>query len=239
MAHLNVKLLEKIAAKLGKKKRTQVNVIVSKLASKLGISSEAALVLIATENNIGTAWYLRDLDPEKQREVRENLTSLFPKQRRQIERPGEAKETRKQKSTRTNSRTSLKAALDYLLQDDELRGRCTDLLLGRSNFDRAINQATLVLEDRIRTKGQPIDRLVGETLVNAIFKEDISQTVLKISTNPDEQRGITSILRGMMSSFRNLTHHHITHQFTREDAIRVCGFIDVLLRVIDNAVKVR
>ena len=29
--------------------------------------------------------------------------------------------------------------------------------------------------------------------------------------------------------FRNLTHHHITNQFTREEAMRVCGFIDVLV----------
>ncbi|MFZ3387012.1 MAG: TIGR02391 family protein [Candidatus Hydromicrobium sp.] len=108
------------------------------------------------------------------------------------------------------------------------------------NFDRPINQATLVLEDRIRNKAQPSPKLVGENLINYAFNEDLSKTMLQVaSKDTDDQRGFTQILRGVVHMFRNKTHHHITASFSREDAIRVCGFIDVLLRVVDKSVKVK
>src|SRR5208283_6209604 len=70
-----------------------------------------------------------------------------------------------------SKRILLKAAIDYLIQDDELRDRCGDILLASSKFDRPINQATLVIENRIRRKAQPSRRLVGEDLVNFAFKD--------------------------------------------------------------------
>jgi hypothetical protein len=175
------------------------------------------------------------LTPEQQREIRDNLPSLFPSEQRSttIVRKGKAK------TSPLTPRNTLKAAGEYLLQDNELRDRCLDLLLAKSKFDRAINQGTLVLEDRIRTKGQPSEQLVGENLVNFLFKDELSKTVLKISDNADDQRGFTFILRGLVPAFRNITHHHITNKFTREDALRVCAFIDVLLRIVDASIKVR
>lgn len=74
---LDEKLMEKVAEKLGKRDLADVNKIVSRKASQLGISSEAALVLVAKENGIGSAVYQRKLDPAKQAEVREALPSIF------------------------------------------------------------------------------------------------------------------------------------------------------------------
>lgn len=231
---LDRNLLDKIAKNLGKK-RTDINVMVSKKAAKLGISSEAALIILAKEQNIGTAHFQRKLDPAKQTEVRDSLPTIFTSQRRQKEDTGKTKQVRKY----ADKKTTLKSAIEYLLLDDDLRSRCGDILLARSNFDRPINQATLVLEDRIRVKSQPTEKLVGEKLVGYAFNADLSQTVLKISDNLDEQRGFTFMLKGIVPVFRNPTHHHITNNFTRDEALRVCSFIDVLLRVIDNSVKVR
>jgi len=133
----------------------------------------------------------------------------------------------------------LNAAIDYLLQDTELQQRCGDLLRAKSNFDRAISQATLILEDRIRKKAKPATRLVGENLVGHAFNADLKRTVLKISNDSDDQRGFIFILKGVVPAFRNRTHHHVTDKFSRGEALRVCGFIDVLLRVVDNSVKVK
>ncbi len=124
------------------------------------------------------------------------------------------------------------------IQDQELKDRCSDLLSAASNFDRVINQATLVLEDRIRTKASAARSLSGTQLVNAVLKTDLSETVLKVSDDPSEHEGVCHICRGIMLTFRNPTHHHITDKFTREDALKVCAFIDDLLRVIDEAVLV-
>lgn len=233
---LDVNLLRKVASKLKKNDLKKVNVVISQKADKLGISPEAALVLISKELGIGSATYQRSLDPNKQAEIRDLLPSIFAK----IDRKSyiTKKSSGFKDVTEPNQRARLKAAIEYLIQDQELKNRCQDLLLAPSSFDRPINQATLVLEDRIRKKAQPSRQLVGVDLVNYAFKGDLSITVLKVSDNPGEQDGFANILRGMALSFRNLTHHHITSTFTREEALRVCGFIDVLLKIIDNSIKI-
>jgi hypothetical protein len=38
-----------------------------------------------------------------------------------------------------------------------------------------------------------------------------------------------------MGAFRNPTHHRLVENMTREEALKVCAFIDNLLRVIDQA----
>ena len=236
---LDKKIMSKIAKKLGKKNIIVVNGIVSKKASKLGISAEAALILLAKEHGIGTSTYQRNLDVTKQAEVRDALPSIFAPARA-ANHAGKIKNGNGTKPT-ISKKASLKLTIEYLIEDQELRSRCQDILMASTNFDRPINQATLVLEDRIRNKVQPMNkRLVGEPLVNFAFNEDLSKTVLQVPIkDADDQRGFTQILRGLVPTFRNKTHHHIIKSFSREEAMRVCGFIDVLLRVVDNSVKMK
>lgn len=235
---LDSKIMSKVAKKLGKKNITAINVMVSQKASQLGISAEAALIILAKENGVGTSTYQRSLDATKQAEVRDALPALFASSPRTVT---SGLKTKNRKSTGTSKRASLKSAIEYLIQDQELRDRCEDILLASSKFDRPINQATLVLEDRIRNKALPTNKkLVGEPLVNFSFNEDLSKTVLQVASNDaDDQRGFTQILRGLVPTFRNKTHHHVIKTFSREEAMRVCGFIDVLLRVVDNSVKLK
>jgi len=234
MAHLDKKLLNKIAHKLSKELNA-IHVKVSQKAASLGISSEAALVLIAKELGIGTAHYQRNLEPSKQTEIRESLPTIFvPKNIKRQNTATKSVSTQK----KTSKRNELKAAIEYLLEDEELRSRCSDILLARANFDRPINQATLILEDRIRTKAEPPQRLVGEPLVGYAFNAELSKTVLKVSDNAEDQRGFASIIKGVVPAFRNPTHHHVINKFTREEALKVCAFIDVLLKVVKNSVKV-
>jgi len=235
---LDQKIMSKIAKKLGKKDIIVVNCIVSKKASKLGISAEAALIILAKEHGIGTSTYQRNLDVTKQAEVRDALPSIFAPARA-INHASKIKNGIGIKST-ISKKASLKLAIEYLIEDQELRSRCQDILMASANFDRPINQATLVLEDRIRKKVQPTQKLVGENLVGHAFNEEISKTVLRVASNDsDDQRGFTQMLRGIFAAFRNKTHHHIIKSFSREEAMRVCGFIDVLLRVVDNSVKMK
>jgi len=139
-----------------------------------------------------------------------------------------------------SKKASLKLAIEYLIEDQNLRSRCQNNLIGSSNFDISINQATLVLEDRIRKKANPTKNLVGESLIGYAFNEDLSKTVLRVASNDsDDQRGFTQIFRGIVPAFRNKTHHHILDNISREEAMSVCGFIDILLRVVDNSEKVK
>ena len=235
---LDQKLLSKIANKLGKKDIGSIRNKVSKRAAKLGVSSEVALILIAKEHNIGTSIYQRKLETAKQAELQSALPSLISKEISQAKNSKHPTRIRTGNSA-ISKKASLKVTIEYLLKDQELLGRCQDILMAPANFDRPINQATLVLEDRIRKKAQLQKKLVGQNLVTNAFKEELPKTVLRVKSNDDEdQRGFTQILRGVVAAFRNKTHHHIVNSFSREEAMRVCGFIDVLLRVVDNSVKI-
>jgi hypothetical protein len=121
------------------------------------------------------------------------------------------------------------------ITDEELKRRCSDLLSAPGDFDRVINQATLVLEDRIRQKANPERRLSGVDLVNAAINSSAAKSILVISNVHEEHEGIAHICRGIMQAFRNPTHHHITDHYTREDALKVCAFIDNLLKAVDGA----
>jgi hypothetical protein len=119
------------------------------------------------------------------------------------------------------------------IQDETLRARCSDLLSAPGNFDRV--QATLVLEDRIRAKaGRGNDR-IGVPLVNEVLKTNPDETILQLSDDPGEHEGFCHICRGVMGAFRNPTHHRLVESMSREEALKVCAFIDNLLRVIDQA----
>lgn len=234
---LNEPLMEKLRKKLGKRDLVQVNKMISAEARRRGISSEAAIVVLANKYGIGASYYQRSLDAVKQAEIHGVLTALSPRAQRSPSRTtGRSNATR---LATPSDRARRRASIDYLIADPELHSRCADMLMAPRNFDRAINQATLVLEARLRTKAQPAPRMVGENLVGYAFNEDLARTVLRVaSNNPDDQRGLTQILRGVVPAFRNSTHHHIIN-FSREEAMRICGFVDVLLRVVDSAVKVR
>lgn len=232
---LNLGVMKKIARKRGVSNIATINKMVSARAAKHGISPEAALLVLAKEYGVGTAVYQRTLSPDKISEARvviANTTTAAPHIYNGV--------ARRASSLRVISKKmAIRQAIESLLQDKELRERCSDLLLASKHFDRAINQATTVLEDRIRRKAQLTQSAVGENLVNLAFKEDPSLTILKVASGEkDDQRGFTQILRGIVPSFRNKTHHHVVNTFSREEAMRVCGFIDVLLRVVDSSTKI-
>ncbi|MFA5858006.1 MAG: TIGR02391 family protein [Elusimicrobiota bacterium] len=121
------------------------------------------------------------------------------------------------------------------IKDEELKSRCSDILSAPANFDRVINQATLILEDRIRSKSKLDKCFVGVNLINKALHTDLSKTIIIVSNNQDEHAGICHICRGIMMSYRNPTHHYITDQFTREDALKLCVYIDTLLDIIEKS----
>jgi uncharacterized protein (TIGR02391 family) len=126
-------------------------------------------------------------------------------------------------------------ALFKSISDEELRNRCVDILSAPGSFDRPINQATQVLEDRIRQKSQADRAMTGVPLVNQAINSDPNKSLLIISEVKEEHEGIAHICRGIMLAFRNPTHHQISDKFSREDALSVVGFVDRLLRLIDGA----
>ncbi len=227
---LDQKLLDKLKEKTGYSKK-YLREQISKKAGRLGISSEALLVIWAKKEGIGTALYQRNLPDSIQAEIRFALPSIFPQVRMKSQIT--PKENIK---PRLIKRDPLSAAIEYLIQDEELRDRCKDLIKAPRNFDRVFREATTVLEDRLK-------KLSGErrvrpiNLVGKVLNPDPEKAVLKVSNENFEQEGFFSICKGLMLSFRATTHHELSDKFTREDALKFCGFIDSLLSILNQAEK--
>lgn len=125
------------------------------------------------------------------------------------------------------------------IEDKELHNRCGDILLGENAFDRAINQATQILEDRIKKKANlEKTNLIGIPLVSKAIHSKIEQTILKFSDESDIQEGYSFIFKGIISIYRNQTHHSLNFKCNREYALKFCAYIDELLKEVDRSVVV-
>jgi Protein of unknown function (Hypoth_ymh) len=122
-----------------------------------------------------------------------------------------------------------------LIRDEALRSRCSDLLSASGHFDRVINQATQVLEERIRTKIPEFASDIGTVLVGKAMNGELAKTRIRFSDNPSEQDGYVSIFRGLIGAFRNPSHHRFLENVTREQALQICAFIDNMLAALETA----
>jgi hypothetical protein len=228
---LDEKLLGRIAHKIGKS-RKYTREQISKQASRQGISSEARQILWAKELGIGAARFQRSLPPHIQQEVREHLPVVFASQSRFQHK------NRVEKSRKRTQKAALTAAIEYLLKDDELRNRCSDLLRARGNFDRAFREATTILDYRLKKLAGLTNVKIdpGDLVAKVLYPNN---RIFELSADTGEQEGFFFICKGLFQAFRNPTHHQLSDKFSREDALRFCGFVDVLLTVLQRAHKVR
>lgn len=226
--HLDVGLLKKLQKATGGKPLKYIREQVSKKAGRQGISSAAAQIVWAKEQGIGITHALNKLPAEIREEVRiAQRVGVVPASVRSVA----------AKPTRTEARRSsaiTAATVNSLLQDQTLRERCKDLLRARRHFDRVFREATTVLDDRLKTKSG-IKNMNPVSLVGKVLNPDPKKAVLEISPDGDEQRGFHAICQGVMLAFRNSAHHSLSEGFTREGALKFCGFIDTILGSIEQA----
>lgn len=221
---LNPALLKKMASKAGKAEK-YLREQISRRAGRQGISSTAAQLVWAKELGIGIANALNKLPPDVREEVRSAGSGPSAPRTSNGKRPA----TQKRKAEPITP-----ATIDTLLQDGQLRARCKDLLRAKKHFDRVIREATTVLDDRLKKK-TGITHMNPENLVGKALNPDPSKAVLEVSSDEAEQEAFHSICKGIMRGFRNKTHHSLSDKFTREDALKFCGFMDTILGVIEQA----
>ncbi len=131
-------------------------------------------------------------------------------------------------------------ALYNSIEDTELQKRCGDILLEASGaFDRVINQATQILEDRIKKKsGLENTTLIGNALVSKAIHSKLENTILKFSDDPNIQEQYAALFKGIIGVYRNPTHHGLDYECSREDALKFCAYIDLLLKDVQKSEKV-
>jgi len=228
MVRLDKRLLNKIHSETGKPVK-YVRELISKRASRLGISSEAFQVLWAKKLGIGTAHFQRTLSSTSQQEIRDSLLGNFAKESLKLK-----PRTSGSKSGKTRRAAPLRAAIQYLLMDDELRNRCTDLLLAKGNYDRVFREATTVLEHRLRKLALVTDKKIKACDLAAKVLHP-NNAILRVSEEDGEQEGFYQICRGLFQTFRNPTHHQLSEKFRRENTLQFCGFVDSLLATLEQA----
>jgi hypothetical protein len=221
---LNVGLLNRMKDRSGGKRIQYLREQISKRASRQGVSSAAAQLVWAKELGIGVAGALAQATPEVRQEVRDLGTPPINRARPFL----------------LPSRIARKSAaisdhlIKALVHDQQLYGRCKDLLRAKRHFDRVIREATTLLDDRIKTR-TGIQNLSPENLVNKAINPDPMRAVIEVSSNGAEQAGFHNICKGIMLAFRNKAHHSLSDAFTREDALKFCGFVDTVLGMIDQS----
>jgi hypothetical protein len=220
---LNPELLAKMAKRSGhpvKYLREQI----SRKASQQSISSTAAQLIWAKQLGIGIANALSKVSPEIRAEVRSAgaAPNTAPPGRSRVPLP---------KTTKPEPITA--GTIKTLLQDQQLHERCSDLLRAKKHFDRVFREATTVLDDRLKTK-TGIRNMNPENLVSKVVNPDPAKAVIEVSGDRSEQEGVHSICKGIMLAFRNKSHHSLSDKFTREDALKFCGFVDSILGVIEQ-----
>ncbi len=122
-----------------------------------------------------------------------------------------------------------------LIQDEELKSRCSDLLSAADHFDRVINQATQVLEERLRSTDPELKNFSGASLVGKLMHKEPAKSRLKFSNITSEHEGYVALYRGVIAAFRNPSHHRFIETVTREQALQICAFVDNLLAVLKTA----
>lgn len=219
-------LLKKLADKIDKsiKYTREQN---AKRASRAGVSSEAYFLYWLKEKKIGFQKYKRSLPVDVQNEAR-TLTGT-PQHTANTTTPNRAGHTE------TLTASSRYIDLLEMIQDDELRDRCADLIKRPRNHDRVFREATTILEHRVKNLSGITQRMSPQALIGKAIAPDPARAILVVSSDSSEQEGFYKICAGIEAAFRNRTHHEVSNKLTRNDAIKFCGFIDSLLLVLASA----
>jgi uncharacterized protein (TIGR02391 family) len=117
-----------------------------------------------------------------------------------------------------------------LIRDPELRRRCLDLLGAEGDHDRAVREACVVLESRVRAATGAADEVIGTALMEQAFSA--KNPKLRLSSVEAEQIGALQMYRGVMAYYRNPTGHRVRDDFDRDEALRIVAWVDHLLLLV-------
>jgi hypothetical protein len=120
-----------------------------------------------------------------------------------------------------------------LIRDQQLRERVSHLLANDNQLDTAVREAFVVLEERIRARGEHGPLVVGVDLMLAAFGKGTGSLIL--SAQDPEQDGAHLTFRGLTMWVRNAFGHRVIDATTPGDAIRIIAFIDYLLEEVGRA----
>jgi uncharacterized protein (TIGR02391 family) len=118
-------------------------------------------------------------------------------------------------------------------RDADLRNRCMQILNGNTNYEQAVTVACQLLEERVRDAANPpASHRSGVPLMKHAFGEPVR---LRLSHDPNEQRGALEMFTGFMTYYRNPSIHRLRDDLDKPEVIRIVSWIDHLLALVERA----
>lgn len=103
------------------------------------------------------------------------------------------------------------------------------------NYDTAIRDACVLLEEAIRDKAGLEETVSGKTLVVDALHHDNGILTFPECKKAGEAEGVFFLYSGVMGFIRNISAHHTKRLNGQLTALQVVVFIDFLLRLLDTA----
>lgn len=138
-----------------------------------------------------------------------------------------------QPGTTTAPSPPVDARLALEIKDAELRERCVDLLAAPDKYDRAVREACVILEHRVRTMIKAETSVLGVNLMTQAFRRESGALIL--ADDSAEQEGAHQLYRGIVGFLKNPTSHRLVTSYSRNRAMEVIGFVDFLLDILQEA----
>ena len=125
------------------------------------------------------------------------------------------------------------------IRDPALRSRCLDLLAQfreggqHDRLDTVVNEATRILEDRLRSLSGAPPTCVGVDLAKVAFGSPNPRLI--VSDIAPEQEAAHLLYRGVFGFVRNSAHHRLLGTLQPERVLQVVGMVDYLISVAEAA----
>lgn len=123
------------------------------------------------------------------------------------------------------------------IRDPTLRKRCLDLLAQfaedgqHDRLDTVVNEATRILEDRLRALASAPATCIGVDLAKYAFAQPSPAIV--ISEVASEQEAAHLLYRGVFGLVRNSVHHRLVGTLQPERVLQIVGMVDYLLSLAE------
>lgn len=113
--------------------------------------------------------------------------------------------------------------------DDALVARCFKLF-ENEQYQSAIQNATIVVEERIRAVTGLSDETVGTDLMKKAFAPNHGEVT--IGETQSEKEGVLHLYLGAFLTFRNPSHHRFLDDLNEAEAYSILCFLNLLLLLI-------
>lgn len=125
------------------------------------------------------------------------------------------------------------------IRDEELRRRCLDLFAQfredgeHQRLDTVVNEATRILEDRLRGLSGAATECTGVDLARHCFSPQVARLI--VSDVQAEQEAAHLLFRGVFGFIRNSVHHRLVETLQPQRVLQIVGMVDYLISVAEGA----